>query len=74
VRSGADLGRALAELRTLRGLTQEQVAAQSGVARDYLARIEAGASVAMIERILRVLRRLGARVTVTIELPDDDGR
>jgi acetolactate synthase regulatory subunit len=39
--------------------------------RTYLARIEAGMTVAMIERILRILRRLGAEVTVSMR--DDDG-
>ncbi|MDQ1501561.1 MAG: hypothetical protein QOI86_4901 [Actinomycetota bacterium] len=36
--------------------------------RAYLAKLEAGASVRFLERALRALRRLGATVTVVVEL------
>jgi hypothetical protein len=36
--------------------------------RTYLAKLEAGASVRFLERALRALRRLGATVTVVVEL------
>lgn len=70
VRSAADIGRAIAGVRARRGLTQEQLATQAGVERSYLARLEAGASTLALERTLRLLRRMGATVTVT--LPGDD--
>lgn len=58
-------------MRSARGLTQEDLAHQVGVERTYLARLEAGATVLLLDRALRILRRLGA--TVTITLPEDDG-
>jgi transcriptional regulator with XRE-family HTH domain len=65
IRSGEDLGRAIAEIRTRRGLTQPQLAAQPGLSREYLAQIEAGRTGSLLEHLLRVLRRSGADVTVT---------
>ena len=68
VRSGSDFGAAIAEARRSRGLTQEALAVASGVERSYLARMETGLTVVLLDRALRVLRRLGADVVV--ELPD----
>jgi transcriptional regulator with XRE-family HTH domain len=72
VRSAADLGRAIAGVRGRRGLTQRRLAEQAAVDRSYLARLEAGASTLAIERALRLLRRMGATVTVSID-EDEDG-
>lgn len=72
VRSPADLGRAVAGVRGEWGMTQEQLAAELGIERTYLAKLEAGASTLLVERALRALRRLGATVTVTLP-KDDDG-
>ncbi|WP_230208866.1 helix-turn-helix transcriptional regulator [Nostocoides sp. HKS02] len=66
VRSGADLGAAVAEARRLRGQTQDQLAAAAGVERSYLAKLEAGASVLLLDRALKLLRRLGAEVVVQL--------
>jgi transcriptional regulator with XRE-family HTH domain len=71
VRSTADLGRAIAGVRARRRLTQQQLAEQAGLERSYLARLEGGASTLALERALRLLRRMGA--TVTVSLPEDDG-
>lgn len=71
VRAPADLGRAVAGVRGERALTQEQLAADLGVDRTYLARLEAGASTLLLERALRALRRMGA--TVTVSLPKHNG-
>lgn len=71
ISSGEDLGHAIAEIRGRRGLTQREFAAQAGLSRAYLAQIEAGRSVRLLEHLLRVLRRSGA--TVTITLGADDG-
>lgn len=70
VGSAADLGRAVAGVRREKGLTQEHLAERGGFDRSYLARLEGGATTLLLQRSLRVLRRMGARVTV--ELPDDD--
>lgn len=66
VRRPSDLGLAIAEARAAQGLTQAELAEATGLERTYLARMETGLSVLLLERTLRVLRRLGAEVTVTI--------
>lgn len=68
VRRGDDLGRAIAGVRAARSKTQAEVAELAGIDRTYLVRLENGATVAQIERALRILRRLGA--TVIIELDE----
>jgi transcriptional regulator with XRE-family HTH domain len=70
VRSGADIGRAIADIRARHGLTQLGLAEQSGLSRGYLAQIESGKTVSLLEHELRILRRLGATVTITIERDD----
>jgi len=65
VRSGADFGRTIADLRAARGLTQADLARKSGVSRQYVADLERGVTVLVLERMLRMFRRLGAEVTVT---------
>jgi transcriptional regulator with XRE-family HTH domain len=72
VRSGADLGRAVAEIRHRKHLTQEQLAAQGGLSRTWLAKLEAGRSATVLDHLMRLLRRLGATVTITFE--DADGK
>ena len=72
IRSAKDLGRTIADLRVERGLTQDVLAKQSGISRNYLARLEMGLTVTMLDRVLRLLHRLGAEVTVSVRNPDDD--
>jgi transcriptional regulator with XRE-family HTH domain len=71
IRRAEDLGLAVSEARRALGLTQMQLAEQSGVERTYLAKLEAGLSTLLLDRSLRLLRRLGARLIV--ELPDGAG-
>lgn len=73
IRTAADLGAAIAEARGRRELTQEQLARAVAMDRSYLAKLESGKSVLLLERSLRLLRRLGAEVTVTIPDPADNG-
>ena len=72
VRSAEDLGRAVAGVRAERGLTQEALAAETGIARSYIARIESGVTTLVVERLLRMLRRMGATVTVCLDDRDED--
>ena len=65
VRSGADLGRAIAELRRAHGETQRELASAAGITATYLSKIEGGRTDSLLEKMLRTLRRLGAEVTVT---------
>ncbi|HET9733514.1 MAG TPA: helix-turn-helix transcriptional regulator [Acidimicrobiales bacterium] len=71
VRGGDDIGRAVAEIRRDRHLTQQQLAEQAGLSRDWLAKLETGRSAVVLDHLLRLLRRLGASVTITFE--DGDG-
>lgn len=71
IRRAEDLGLAVSEARRALGMTQLELAEQSGVERTYLAKLEAGLSTLLLERSLRLLRRLGARLVV--ELPDGAG-
>lgn len=71
VRTGRDLSRAVREARVTAGLTQEQLAQQAGLDRTYLAKMEAGLTVVLLDRIVRTLRHLGAEITVRLpERPD----
>ncbi|MCB0968120.1 MAG: helix-turn-helix transcriptional regulator [Ilumatobacter sp.] len=69
IRVGEDLGRAVAELRRRRGLTQEEAGDLTGLSKSYVSKIESGRSTSLLDHELRILRRLGARVTVEF----DDG-
>lgn len=53
----------------MRGLTQAELSEITGLHRSYLAKIESGASVVLLDRLFRVLRRLGVEVTVTLPEP-----
>lgn len=65
MRSARDLGAIVAEARQIRGWTQEELAENTSIERGYLARIETGKSVILLDRVFRLLRRLGVEVTVT---------
>ncbi len=69
IRSPRDLGAVVAEARQRRGWTQRELADAVGMERGYLARIETGASVILLDRVFRLLRRLG--VEVTVAFPDE---
>jgi len=72
VRSGEDLGRAVAEIRHERGLTQSDLARQGAIDRTWLAKLESGRSAVVLDHLLRLLRRLGATVTITFEATDGE--
>jgi transcriptional regulator with XRE-family HTH domain len=72
VRSGADLGLAIAEIRRRGGTTQQELADRSGLSRSYLSKIESGRSGLLLEHVLRILRRMGATITIAFE--DHDGQ
>lgn len=71
IRRPQDVGLALSEARHVAGLTQVQLSEDCGVERTYLAKLESGVSTLLLSRLLRLLRRLGARLL--IEFPDDTG-
>lgn len=71
IRRAEDLGLAVSEARHTLGLTQMQLAEQAGVERTYLAKLESGLHTLLLDRSLRLLRHLGARLVV--ELPGNPG-
>lgn len=71
VRSTEDLGHAVSEIRRARGMTQNELAEQGGLTRVWLAQLETGRTTPVLDHLLRLLRRLGA--TVTITFGDDRG-
>lgn len=64
VRSTEDLGRTIGELRRTRGLTQEQMATNAGISREWLAQLERGRPSRSFSIMLRLIRRLGADLVV----------
>jgi HTH-type transcriptional regulator/antitoxin HipB len=74
IRSAGDFGRSLAEIRRARNLTQGDLAAQGGISRHWLAKLESGHSTPVLEHLLRLTRRLGATITVTFDARTPEGR
>lgn len=70
VRSPEDIGRSIADIRHQRVLTQAELAEEAGISRHWLAKLEAGRSTPVLDHLLRLLRRLGATITITFEDPD----
>ena len=70
VRGGEDVGRAVAEIRRARHLTQTELAELAALDRTYVSKIETGRSASVFEHALRLLHRLGATVTITFESHD----
>jgi HTH-type transcriptional regulator/antitoxin HipB len=70
VRSPEDIGRTIADIRHRRALTQAELAEEAGISRHWLAKLEAGRSTPVLDHLLRLLRRLGATITITFEDPD----
>jgi transcriptional regulator with XRE-family HTH domain len=58
------LGDAIRHYRTAAGLTQAQLAEMTGLQHSYLSELESGKETEQLKRILRVLRRLGVRMTL----------
>jgi transcriptional regulator with XRE-family HTH domain len=72
VRTPADLGSFLAEVRVRSGWTQDEVAAELGITRRYLYEIESGRPTLYTDRLFGLLRLFSARLTVAA--PDPEGR
>jgi len=62
--SAGSLGDAIRHYRTEAGLTQAELADATGLQRSYLSELENGKETEQLIRILRVLRRLGVRITL----------
>jgi transcriptional regulator with XRE-family HTH domain len=60
----ASLGDAIRHYRTEAGLTQAELANKAGLHRSYLSELESGKETQQLQRLLRVLRQLGVRMTL----------
>ena len=69
LRSATDLGAFLAEVRTNKDLTQDEVAERLGISRRYLYEIETGKPSLYTDRLFALLRLYG--VTLTAETRSD---
>lgn len=63
-----DLGDFVADLRVARHLTQQELAEELGVRRQYVNEIETGKHTLHQDRLFALLRLLGARLTVEADL------
>jgi len=63
-----DLGDFLADLRVARHLTQQELAEQLGVRRQYVNEIETGKHTLHQDRLFALLRLLEARLTVEADI------
>jgi transcriptional regulator with XRE-family HTH domain len=62
--SSSSIGSAIRHYRKKAGLTQSELADQTGISRSYLTRLESGRETEQLRRILRIFRRLGVSVSV----------
>lgn len=58
------LGDAIRHYRREAGLTQAELAEMAGLQRSYLSELETGKETEQLKRVLRLLRRLGVRMTL----------
>jgi HTH-type transcriptional regulator/antitoxin HipB len=64
VYTAGSLGTAIQHYRKQAGLTQAQLAAKTGLPRTYISKLENGRESDQLDRLLRVLRPLGVRLTI----------
>jgi y4mF family transcriptional regulator len=62
--SSIEVGRVVAAARRHRGLTQEELARQTGVTQAWISQVEKGKDNAQIGKVLRLLSYLGVRLRV----------
>ena len=72
VRTVEDLGSVIADRRRMAGQNQATLAAQVGLSRDYLSKLERGRSSLVTKHVFRILRRMGATITVSFDDDADD--
>jgi HTH-type transcriptional regulator/antitoxin HipB len=64
VYNAAGLGAAVRHFREEAGLTQDELAQRVGLHRPYLVKLESGHTTEQLERLVLVLKELGARITI----------
>lgn len=66
IKSTADIGKMIAELRTASGETQSSFAANVGVGERFLRHLEHGSATASIGAVLSILENLGVEISASI--------
>lgn len=69
IRSTEDLGRAIAELRHARGLSQQELADQLGIERSYVSKLEGGRFSRVLDLLIEAASRLGGEIAVEASAP-----
>jgi len=67
VYSASTLGAAIRHYRNALGISQKELAARSGMPRNYVTALENGLETEQLKRTLTVLRELGVRMTLDHE-------
>jgi HTH-type transcriptional regulator/antitoxin HipB len=62
--SPESIGAAIRHYRRQAGLSQADLAREAGISREYLSRLENGQETEQLRRILRLLRKLGLRMSI----------
>jgi transcriptional regulator with XRE-family HTH domain len=68
VRSPGDLARTITEARIVKGITQSELAASTGIDRSYLSRMENGLDSIQLERLFQIFRSLGVVLDAHMEI------
>jgi transcriptional regulator with XRE-family HTH domain len=58
------LGQAISHFRELAELTQAELADRVGIQRTYLAKLEAGRTTEQTQRLVELLKEVGARIVI----------
>ena len=66
-----NLGRRIREIRTKKGLTQEGLAARSGLTKSYISLLEAGKKIPAISTLSQIAAALGMTIGDCFESTDD---
>ena len=65
--SASTLGEAIRHYRTKLGISQAELAARTGMPRNYVNALENGLETEQLKRTLEILRELGVRMTLVHE-------
>lgn len=65
------IGMRIAELRKLKGFTQEELSISSGLQRTHISRIEAGRYAVTLDTLAAIAEQLGCKVDLIEENPSD---
>ena len=71
VRNVRELGQVVKRIREQKGLSTTVVGEELNLDRQYVARLEKGVPNLFTTRVFRILRLLGARVTISWKGPED---